>query len=155
MLLGCATTRPVFVGQNIDLTLPRLGGGELSLEELRGRVVVLDVWASWCGPCVASMPFYAELQKTYGPEGLTIVGLSVDEDERAATAFLQGRGEQLVTLRDPGAEVATTRLKVRRMPTAFFIDRQGVVRHTLEGFSANDRDAIRQTIERLLASGSE
>lgn len=153
LLAGCATTRPLGVGQTMQVALPRLDSPErVDLESLRGQVLLVDVWASWCVPCVRSLPFYKDLQHALGPRGFRFVGINIDEDERAARRFLQETSlEDLLVLRDPGAETIGPRYRVTRMPTAFYVDRAGRVRHVREGFSSQDRGEIRSTLEALLA----
>lgn len=154
LLSGCATmtARPLGVGQAMQVSLPKLGSTErVDLESLQGQVLLVDVWASWCVPCVRSLPFYKDLQHALGPRGFRFVSINIDEDERAAKRFLRETSlEDLLVLRDPGAETIGPRYRVTRMPTAFYVDRAGRIRHVREGFSNQDRGEIRSTIEALL-----
>lgn len=64
---------------NLDFTLKDVDGRDVSLASYKGKVIVLDFWATWCGPCKVEIPHFIELQDTYGPQGLQIVGISVDD----------------------------------------------------------------------------
>ncbi len=161
-LLGACATVPtrVVTGQSLELSLPKLPlaghperqSKEVALSSLRGKVVLVDVWASWCRPCARSLPFYEDLQHALGPKGFTFVGVDVDEDERAAQAFVQDANlDDLLLLRDPGAKVVAPRFGLSRLPTEFFLDRAGHVRFVHEGFSEGDRAGFRQQLEALLA----
>ena len=150
--VACVTPRPLLVGQTMDeVQLPKLSGGTRALEELRGEVVLVDVWASWCRPCVESLPFYEDLENALGPKGFRFVGINVDADARAAEAFLEAESLELETLLDPQAKLVGSRFDVTRMPTAFLLDRSGRIRHVHEGFVSADRSMWRRRIEELLA----
>lgn len=148
---SCVHGRPLAPGERLDLTLPRLGGPPFSFREVQGRVVIVDVWATWCRPCAEALAFYADLQGAMGARGFSFVGINVDEDERATEAFLRDLSPGLLTLRDPGALVTGPRFGISRMPTTFVLDRQGRIRATREGFSSRDKDWYRDTVTTLLA----
>lgn len=152
LLAACVTApTPLAVGQGIDVKLPLIDGGEFSFASTAGKVVLVDVWASWCGPCVESMPFYADLENASMERGFTFVGINIDEDERAARAFLDAESLHLTTLRDPGAKVIAPRYAVTRMPTAFLVGRDGRIRYVHEGIRADHQEVIRREVETLLA----
>lgn len=100
---------------------------------LKGRVIVLDFWASWCAPCKASFPELGRLQEELGPRGLVVLGVSVDEKRSAYQSFLKRHPQPFPTVRDASHQLAAA-VKVPRMPTSYLIDRRGVVRHVHEGF---------------------
>lgn len=135
----------------LELSLPLLGGGTYSLAGDRGKVVLLDVWATWCDPCRDSLPLYEDLKREYGPRGFEVYALNVDTDARMVTAFVEREKLGLPVLLDPGAAWAESKLKVRMMPTAFLIDRKGVPRITHEGFDEALLSSWVQDIESLLA----
>lgn len=122
-----------------------------SLEQERGNVVLLDVWATWCEPCRDSLPMYHDLQKEFGPRGLKVYAMNVDADVSQIPKFLEETKVSLPVLLDPNAKEAEATLKVRMMPTAFLIDRKGVVRHVHEGFSEEFLQKYMTEIEGLLA----
>ena len=147
---ACASPRPlperaVLAG----LAWPALQGGKVSLAGLRGHVVLLDFWATWCEPCKEALPFYAELQRELGGRGFRVAAVSVDSDESSVRRYLSGSALALLVLRDPDGELAE-RLGVRMMPTSFLLDRAGEPRFRQEGFSPADREAIRARLVKLL-----
>jgi len=138
--------------QKLELTLPRHPGGEMwTLSSLRGRVVLLDVWATWCEPCRDALPIYGDLQKEFAARGLEVLTINIDADPQPIAAFLEEAKVSLPVLRDPEARVAESKLKVKLMPTAFLIDRKGVVRHVHEGFDEGELATWLSEIEALLA----
>jgi thiol-disulfide isomerase/thioredoxin len=119
-----------------DFTLPSVAGGNFRLSSLKGKVVVLDFWAVWCGPCEDSMPFFQKLQDTYRTEGLEVVGLHVDDrapptDE--VKEFLDDLGIRYANVVST-AEVDDAYL-VYAMPTTYILDRDGVVKKRHVGFN--------------------
>ncbi|MBM4377763.1 MAG: TlpA family protein disulfide reductase [Deltaproteobacteria bacterium] len=138
----------------LALQVARYGSGEpFDLAAERGNVVLLDVWATWCEPCVEALPLYAHLQETYGARGLRVYALNVDEDEAVLPAFLQAHRVKLPVLRDPNAALSERLLKVKVMPTSFLVDRRGVVRHVHEGFSETFLPLYERELEALLSEG--
>ncbi|MBZ4418144.1 TlpA disulfide reductase family protein [Myxococcus sp. RHSTA-1-4] len=127
------------------------GGEPYDLAADRGSVVLLDVWATWCEPCRDALPFYENLAREYAGRGLKVYALSVDEDPRAIAPFLQETKVGLPVLLDENAQVAERTLKVKGMPTTYYIDRRGVVRHVEEGFTEEFYPRYQSHIEALLA----
>lgn len=132
------------------LELPTADGAAVSLASLRGKVVLVDVWASWCVPCKAAFPEYDALQREYRARGFEVLAVNVDERRADADRFLAGRSPALTVVFDPKG-VAPERLKVHGMPTSFLVDRRGHIRYTHEGFTAKDLATYRRRIEALLA----
>jgi thiol-disulfide isomerase/thioredoxin len=131
------------------------GGESYSIASDRGSVVLLDVWATWCEPCRDSLPLYEQLAKEYGPRGLKVYALNVDEDARAIPAFVAETKVALPILMDANAAVAERTLKVRMMPSTFLVDRRGVVRFVHEGFTEAFLQKYQTEIEQLLAERAE
>ncbi|MBZ4400588.1 TlpA disulfide reductase family protein [Myxococcus sp. MISCRS1] len=127
------------------------GGEPYDLASDKGSVVLLDVWATWCEPCKDALPFYENLQREYANKGLKVYALNIDEDSRAIPAFLKEVKVGLPILLDENAQVAERTLKVRGMPTTYFIDRRGVVRHVHEGFNEEFLTKYQSELEALLA----
>ena len=136
-----------------DFTLESVEGEPLKLSSLAGRVVVLDFWAVWCGPCTESMPFFQALQDRYGKDGLEIVGLHVD-DRMPPTPDVKDFLEEIgVTYRNV---ISTTDVDnaylVYAMPTTYILDRRGVVRKRHVGFNPKTApDRIENDVKALLS----
>jgi thiol-disulfide isomerase/thioredoxin len=105
----------------------------LDLADFRGRVVYLDFWASWCGPCRQSFPWMETLQSTYQGRGLAIVAVNLDRDRADADKFLKQFHPTFEVRFDPKGELAEL-YKVQGMPSSVLIDRHGVMRFTHVGF---------------------
>lgn len=121
----------------------------LDLASLRGDVVYLDFWASWCGPCRLSFPWMQQMQDTYGQQGLKVVAVDVDHDRRDAERFLAALNPSFDVRFDPKGDLAE-RFKVDGMPTGLVIDRHGVVRFTHIGFRPVDRTEYESQLRQLL-----
>lgn len=141
----------VTVGQEApEVYLPELVGAEqVSLASLRGKVVYLDFWASWCGPCRVSFPILEKLRDELGPEGFEVLAINVDENESDALKFLSDMSVSYLVVRDDEAATPQT-YGILGMPTGYLIDRQGVVREIHQGFRKSDGDQLRTTIVELL-----
>jgi thiol-disulfide isomerase/thioredoxin len=125
------------------------GGEVVSLSSLRGKVVYLDFWASWCGPCRISFPQLEQLRAELGSRGFEVYAINVDEVAADALKFLAEVPVSYPVVRD--GEGATPRsYGVRGMPTGYLIDREGVVRRIHQGFRRSDGAALRTEIIELL-----
>ncbi len=112
--------------------LRSLAGGETTLDSLRGKVVVLNFWATWCPPCVEEMPSLERLHRTLGPEGLAVVTVACDEDDGDVRRFVAEHGLTLPVLRDPGGRVASDDYRTTGYPETFVLDRAGLLlQHTV------------------------
>lgn len=126
-----------------------LSGDRFTLGELRGDVVLLNYWATWCPPCILEMPGFQRVYEDYRDRGFTVVGISRDhEDPLRVQAFLREKG-----ITYPVAMSRQAALEgfgeVRALPTSFLIGRDGRVKHRVEGFFAEP--ALRMAIRQLLA----
>ena len=115
----------------------------------KGKVLLVDFWASWCVPCKSSFPALDGLFKEYRDHGLQVLAVNVDERDKDAKAFLQPRPHVMPIVFDPKGEVARD-FNVKAMPTSVLIDRSGFVRFVHTGYTAKDLDAYRAEISRLL-----
>jgi len=112
--------------------LPALAGGGTELASLRGKVVVLNFWATWCPPCVSEMPSLERLHRTLAPEGLAVLAVSTDEDAAELQRFVTEQALTLPVLRDPGGRVAADDYHTTGYPETFVIARSGVLlQHTV------------------------
>ena len=116
-----------------DFTLADLSGTPVTLSDLRGYVVLLDFWASWCDYCLSTMPHLETMRSRFADDGLVIVAVSLDRSEMDARAYIEGAGyTEFIVLRGSLAEaeaVKTDLYGVAAIPHTFVIDRQGIIRH--------------------------
>ncbi len=132
--------------------LPVLAGADqasLDLATLRGRVVYVDFWASWCGPCRLSFPRLQALRDELGPRGFEVVAVSVDESEEDARSFLEQVPVSYPVVRDGSGETPA-RFGVLGMPSGYLLDRDGVVRAVHQGFRRGDEQRLRAEVLALL-----
>ncbi len=127
--------------------------GPLDLQQFRGKVVYLDFWASWCGPCRESFPWLKETENTYRDRGLVVIGVNLDQEHVLAEQFLQAFHPQFRIYFDPEATLAE-HFKVSGMPSSVLIDRNGLVRYQHVGFHARDRGEYAREIEGLIGESS-
>jgi len=144
LALGVGDVAPSFREKSLD------GGGEVSLGEHRGKVVLLDFWASWCAPCLESMPQFEALRKELPSDRFQLIGVNVDHEPEKAKKLLAKRPIGYPTASDPQGALPT-RFGLETMPTAFLIDRDGVIRYVHRGFRKGDIEVLRERIDALLA----
>jgi thiol-disulfide isomerase/thioredoxin len=138
------TFAPTWHGlQAVTGTVPR------SVGDLRGRVVLVDFWATWCGPCRVMTPKLSALQARYGAQGLSVVGISTEEAERVAV-FAERIGMRYPVAVDTRAET-TQAYTVASLPTLFVIDKRGVVRQIEVGYDSSRDAALEDLVRSLLA----
>jgi peroxiredoxin len=145
------------VGDTVpDHELATLGGEAVSLASLRGHAVLLNLWATWCVPCVAEMPELVKLQEQLGPQGLVVVGLSVDDAESSdkVRAFVSERKIAIPVWRDPEMLVYGD-LRVRALPVTFVVDREGRILLRREGAITAEEPGIRGALRRALDGSPE
>ncbi|MCK4710852.1 MAG: TlpA family protein disulfide reductase [Gammaproteobacteria bacterium] len=123
--------------------------GTISLKKLRGKVVYVDFWASWCIPCRKSFPWMNEMQKKYKSKGLVVIGINLDEDKSAAQNFLKQVPANFTIAYDPDG-VTPGKYKVEVMPTSYLIDRSGNLVYTHRGFKKSYSEKMENKITALL-----
>jgi cytochrome c biogenesis protein CcmG, thiol:disulfide interchange protein DsbE len=133
-----------------DLVL-RTESATTSIAELRGKVVWLDFWASWCGPCRQSFPWMEAMQQRYGAQGLQVVAVNLDAKPEAARRFLAEHRASFMVAFDHSGDSAR-RYSVRAMPTSVLIGAGGHVRTVHAGFRADDRDALEAALRDALSA---
>ncbi len=139
-------------GKPLEIVLPKYPGGEaFTLSAHRGKVVLIDVWATWCEPCGDALPLYQDLATEFAARGLEVFTINVDADPRPIAPFLAEAKVSLPVLLDPEARFAESVLKVKLMPTAFLVDKKGTVRFVHEGFDEGQLATWLSEIEGLLA----
>ena len=132
--------------------LPDEAGNQTTLSELKGNVVYLDFWASWCGPCKHSLPFMNEIQAKFADRGLVVLAVNLDTDRERATQLMKRVQPQYRVLFDPKGDVAKE-YAPPTMPTSYIIDRAGRVQVVHPKFTPEDRAAIVAAIEASLGGG--
>lgn len=139
------------VAPDFELKLLNGEGKTMKLSSLKGKAVIVNFWATWCEPCKIEMPWLIQLQQKYGPQGLQIVGVAMDDtDEKTISAFSKKMGVNYPVV--IGTEkVADTYGGLEGLPISFFLDRSGkVVNHILGLVSESDIEA---SIQKSLAQG--
>ncbi len=130
--------------------LTALDGRKVALADLKGKPVLINFWATWCAPCKLEMPWFAEFQKQYAAQGLTILGIDQDpesgKDKIAATASRYGVNYPVLL---PTDEIAPAYGGIDVLPTSFYVDRNGVVSEVTIGL--HSKDEIEADIRKILA----
>jgi thiol-disulfide isomerase/thioredoxin len=124
------------------------GGSRASLESAHGKVVLVDFWATWCGPCRASFPKYQALAKRYSND-VVVIGISEDDDADGIKDFAKGTGATFTLAWDAQKAVASN-YRPDSMPTSFLIDKNGLVRFVHLGFREGDEKDIEAELKSLL-----
>ncbi len=117
-----------------EFALTDINGKPLRLSDYKGKVVLLDFWATWCAPCRSEIPRFVEWQKRYGPQGFQVIGISMDDSEKPVPAFMQQFGiDYPVAVGD--AKLADQYGGVLGLPVNFVIDRDGQIHHKHVGLT--------------------
>jgi cytochrome c biogenesis protein CcmG, thiol:disulfide interchange protein DsbE len=132
-----------------NLTLQSADGSTVELSSYKGKVVLVDFWASWCLPCKTSFPALDSLYREYQPRGLEVLAVNLDERRRDADGFLGNHPHRLTVLFDPKG-ASPVAFGVKGMPSSFLIDKAGNIRFTHMGYSADVDQSYRQEIAQLL-----
>jgi thiol-disulfide isomerase/thioredoxin len=122
----------------------------LDLDPYKGKVVYLDFWASWCGPCRLSFPWMNDAQSQFGSAGLVVIAVNVDHDRALAEKFLGVHGADFKVVFDPKGAIAS-QYKIAGMPTSVVIGRDGRVRYEHTGFFENREGEYDNQISQLLS----
>ena len=155
LLAGLALTLSAFAAEpKVGDAFPSLSAANLegTVPDLKDKVVLVDFWASWCGPCKAAFPALKAIADQYKDKGLVVVGLSLDEDKADMDAFVNKMKPPFTILRDPKAKLAE-QLDVKGIPSTFILDKSGKIAaiHTGYGGDATKQEYIAE-IEKLLAA---
>ena len=163
-VLGCATTSgsaadssaAAAEGHEVGAPAPPisvkgLSGKTIEVSSFRGKVVLLDVWASWCGPCKQELPMLDAMAARLHGRGVEVLAVSIDQERENVVKFLRGRSRWALTVaHDPKGQIAD-RLQPDRMPTSYIIDRAGIIRYVNRGFQPSDADLIERHLIEVAA----
>jgi DsbE subfamily thiol:disulfide oxidoreductase len=165
LALGCATaggegsggSPTTSASSQVGAPLPALeveamSGKKIDLGAYRGKVLLLDVWASWCGPCKQELPVLNQLAGKLKSRGVEILAVSIDQDRANVLKFLRGYGKWSLTIaHDPAGSIAE-RLQPDKMPTSYIIDRAGIVRYVNAGFVPEDAPLLERRLLEVAAN---
>ncbi len=132
-----------------DFTLKSRDGNNLRLNEFKGEVVLVNFWASWCGPCRVEMPHLEDLQQKYGDLGFTVLGVNVDKDPALADKILKDIPVSFPVLLDPKGQVSAL-YEVNAMPITVMVDKDGKIRDIHKGYKAGYEKKYAKQIKALI-----
>jgi peroxiredoxin len=128
----------------LELKVTAVNGSTIDLEKLRGKVVLLDFWATWCGPCLKELPNVLAAYNKFHGKGFEIIGISLDQDKESLIKFIKARGITWPQHLDETKQISQ-RFKIEGIPTMWLINKQGLV------VNVNARDDLQGSVEKLLA----
>ena len=146
---GGGTASPLVGKPAPDFTLQDLEGNNVTLSELKGNVILLDFWATWCGPCVMAMPHIDKLHQDYKDRAVKVYAVNQREAREKIEPFLKSKKLSLPVLLDPNGDVGKA-YGVRGIPTTVLIGKDGTILKVMVGFDPNADEAIKQIIEEQL-----
>lgn len=148
-IASMAATADIPEGAAPDFTLKSASGENLRLSELRGEVVMINFWASWCAPCRQEMPLLDELYNQYHPLGFTILGVNVEEDPAKARQMLKEAPVNFPVVFDNKSAVSKL-YDVVAMPSTVLVDRDGNVRYLHRGYKPGYEETYQQQVRELI-----
>jgi thiol-disulfide isomerase/thioredoxin len=132
-----------------QFTLDSRGGPKISLAQYKGQVVMLNFWASWCGPCRQEMPLLENIYKKYNKLGFTLIGVNVEPDSKEAEGFLKQTPVSFPVIYDKDSAVSKA-YDVQGMPSTVIIDRKGNIRVLHRGYKPGDENEYLDSIRTLV-----
>lgn len=153
VLLGLSTSSwsKELSGKAYDFTLKSNQGKNVRLSDLRGQVVMLNFWASWCGPCRQEMPLLDKMYQRYSSAGFSLLGVNVEADPKDADKFLKDSPVSFPILYDTTSKVSE-KYKVDAMPSTVLIDCDGNLTHLHRGYKAGDEKKYIKLVKGLIRS---
>ncbi len=130
-------------------TLPGLSGERAALSQYKGQVVLVNFWATWCGPCQQEMPLLDQMYRKYKQAGFTLIGVNVDKEAPAVRELLARKPVSFPVLLDPANEVSKA-YHVDDMPSSVIIDRNGAIRYVHRGYKPGDENEYQDRIRQLI-----
>lgn len=137
-----------------DFTLKAMDGTNLRLEELRGQVVLINFWASWCGPCRQEMPILQKIHDRYEPMGFTVLGVNVDEKQDKARRIVERLDVSFPLLLDTEQYVSEA-YEVNAMPFSVLVGRDGKINYIHRGYKPGDENLYVNRLKQLLREQNE
>jgi len=132
-----------------DFTLASNQGKNIKLSELSGQVVMINFWASWCGPCRQEMPLLDAMYKKYSPLGFTLLGVNVEEDSKPGKKLIRDLKVTFPILYDTSNKVSKM-YNVQAMPTTVIVDRNGRVRYVHQGYAPGAEEKYAKEVSKLI-----
>jgi peroxiredoxin len=130
-------------------TLASLAGPQAALSQYKGQVVMVNFWATWCGPCQQEMPLLDQMYKKYKPMGFTLIGISVDKTDAPVKDLMTRKPVSFPVLLDPANQVSKA-YHVDEMPSSVIIDRKGEIRYIHRGYRPGDENEYQDRIRQLI-----
>ena len=152
-----ATNHPAQASGSVapSFTLRDINGAEVSLSDYKGTVVLLNFWATWCGPCKQEMPHLNKMNDEFSDQGFTVLSVSID-DARAASKvkpYIKGRGYGFTVLLDKDTSVVSQYNPSKSLPYTVLIDRAGNIHETIQGYKPGEEVHLREKVKKLVESG--
>ena len=132
-----------------SFTLAALTGQQAALSQYKGQVVMVNFWATWCGPCQQEMPLLDQMYKKYKPAGFTLIGVNVDKEAPAVKELMARKPVSFPVLLDPANQVSKA-YHVDEMPSSVLIDRKGEIRYIHRGYRPGDENEYQDRIRQLI-----
>jgi peroxiredoxin len=138
-----------------DFALNDLNGGKVALSELKGKVVILNFWATFCGPCKEEMPSLNNLFLSFKKDGLIVLAVSTDDSEKPVQSFIKAKAIAFPVMIDKDQQVFFDRYAILGLPTTFIIDRDGIIREKILGDRPWDGPDMKAKIGALLSKSKK
>jgi peroxiredoxin len=150
-LMGCSASvekAPEIGKYAPDFRLSNLDGEAVTLSDLTGKPILLNIWATWCGPCVHEMPLIQEIYDTWEDKGLIVLGINSGESINQVKSFMQSNGYTFPVVLD-STQTVTRDYNIRGIPTTFFINRNGLIAEIKVG-SFTNTDQIIDSLKKIM-----
>ena len=149
VLLVAAASAADSSGPAPAFTLTDLAGQQAALSQYKGQVVMVNFWATWCGPCQQEMPLLDAMYKKYKPAGFTLLGVNVDKEAPPVKALMERKPVSFPVLLDP-ANAVSKAYNVNEMPSTVIVDRKGRIRYIHRGYRPGDENEYQDRIRQLI-----
>ncbi|MGS2719144.1 TlpA disulfide reductase family protein [Paraglaciecola aestuariivivens] len=151
LLVGCSEAPQQLESKALkDFSLFTESGESVSLHQQKGKVVLINFWASWCAPCLQEFPFLQQLQQEYAAQDLTVLAINLDQNSEDAKSWLNEVEVDFTILFDPQSKVSQ-KLNVQVMPTSILLDKEGKQRFIFKGYKPSLQKQYHQAITQLLS----